>query len=97
MAKINEHYRKLVAGYLGLANGLGFLAGAAVGHFLLRSRLDPPDGHLLDRLEERSASQQKLSKPDLEDYVHCRFGGCSRAHLAAIKITHYQVRLKLPK
>ena len=38
---------KLVAGYLGLANGLGFLAGAAVGHFLLRARLNPPGGHLL--------------------------------------------------
>ncbi|MGE0214853.1 murein biosynthesis integral membrane protein MurJ [Mycolicibacterium sp.] len=37
----------LVAGYLGLANGLGFLAGATVGHFLLRSRLDPPGGRLI--------------------------------------------------
>ncbi|CAN3131817.1 putative peptidoglycan biosynthesis protein MviN [Mycobacterium sp. smrl_JER01] len=40
---------QLVAGYLGLANGLGFLAGATVGYLLLRARLDPPGGHLLDR------------------------------------------------
>ncbi|MDY6996100.1 MAG: murein biosynthesis integral membrane protein MurJ [Actinomycetota bacterium] len=39
----------LVAGYLGLANGLGFLAGATVGYFLLRARLDPPDGQLIRR------------------------------------------------
>ncbi|BBY18603.1 murein biosynthesis integral membrane protein MurJ [Mycolicibacterium litorale] len=38
----------LVAGYLGLANGLGFLAGAAVGYILLRSSLNPPGGRLLD-------------------------------------------------
>lgn len=31
--------RELVAGYLGLANGLGFLAGAIVGYFLLRNAL----------------------------------------------------------
>lgn len=37
----------LVAGYLGLANGLGFLAGATVGYVLLRSSLDPPGGRLL--------------------------------------------------
>ncbi|MGZ8801977.1 MAG: murein biosynthesis integral membrane protein MurJ, partial [Mycobacterium sp.] len=37
----------LVAGYLGLANGLGFLAGATVGYFLLRARLDPPGGRLI--------------------------------------------------
>jgi putative peptidoglycan lipid II flippase len=39
---------QLVAGYLGLANGLGFLAGATVGYLLLRARLDPPGGRLLD-------------------------------------------------
>ena len=39
--------RELVAGYLGLANGLGFLAGAAVGYFLLRARLNPPSGRLI--------------------------------------------------
>ena len=33
---------KLVAGYLGLANGLGFLAGAIVGYYLLRRALLPP-------------------------------------------------------
>ncbi|WP_082682876.1 murein biosynthesis integral membrane protein MurJ [Mycobacterium sp. GA-1285] len=38
----------LVAGYLGTANGLGFLAGAVVGHFLLRANLDPPGGRLID-------------------------------------------------
>ncbi|MHA0289974.1 murein biosynthesis integral membrane protein MurJ [Mycobacterium sp. C3-094] len=38
--------RELVAGYLGLANGLGFLAGATVGYLLLRGRLDPPGGRL---------------------------------------------------
>nr|WP_081495118.1 murein biosynthesis integral membrane protein MurJ [Mycolicibacterium chubuense] len=38
---------ELVAGYLGLANGLGFLAGATVGYVLLRARLDPPGGRLL--------------------------------------------------
>ncbi|ANI43004.1 murein biosynthesis integral membrane protein MurJ [Mycolicibacterium vaccae] len=38
---------EMVAGYLGLANGLGFLAGAVVGHLLLRARLNPPGGRLL--------------------------------------------------
>jgi len=38
---------ELVAGYLGLANGLGFLAGATVGYFLLRTNLNPPDGRLI--------------------------------------------------
>jgi putative peptidoglycan lipid II flippase len=38
----------LVAGYLGLANGLGFLAGAVVGHYLLKSSLRPPGGRMLD-------------------------------------------------
>ncbi|MDG5483274.1 murein biosynthesis integral membrane protein MurJ [Mycolicibacterium gadium] len=37
----------LVAGYLGLANGLGFLAGAIVGYFLLRANLNPPGGRLI--------------------------------------------------
>ncbi|WP_019973366.1 murein biosynthesis integral membrane protein MurJ [Mycobacterium sp. 141] len=39
----------MVAGYLGLANGLGFLAGAIVGHVLLRSSLRPPAGQLVSR------------------------------------------------
>ncbi|WP_238949292.1 murein biosynthesis integral membrane protein MurJ [Mycobacterium sp. IDR2000157661] len=39
---------ELVAGYLGTANGLGFLAGATVGYFLLRANLDPPDGRLIN-------------------------------------------------
>ena len=38
---------ELVAGYLGLANGLGFLAGATVGYFLLRANLNPPGGRLV--------------------------------------------------
>ena len=36
----------MVAGYLGLANGLGFLAGATVGYLLLRPALNPPGGAL---------------------------------------------------
>lgn len=40
---------ELVAGYLGFANGLGFVAGATVGYVLLRYRLRPPDGRLIDR------------------------------------------------
>ncbi|MCP9274921.1 murein biosynthesis integral membrane protein MurJ [Mycolicibacterium sp. CAU 1645] len=39
--------RELVAGYLGLANGLGFLAGATVGYLLLRNNLKPPGGKLI--------------------------------------------------
>ncbi|MBJ7337097.1 MAG: murein biosynthesis integral membrane protein MurJ [Mycolicibacterium sp.] len=38
---------ELIAGYLGLANGLGFLAGAAVGHVMLRANLKPPGGRLI--------------------------------------------------
>jgi putative peptidoglycan lipid II flippase len=38
---------QLVAGYLGLANGLGFLAGAALGFFVLRANLNPPGGRLI--------------------------------------------------
>jgi putative peptidoglycan lipid II flippase len=37
---------QLVAGFLGTANGLGFLAGATVGYFLLRRSLAPPGGML---------------------------------------------------
>jgi putative peptidoglycan lipid II flippase len=37
---------EMVAGYLGLANGLGFLAGVAVGYLLLRPALNPPGGHV---------------------------------------------------
>jgi len=39
---------ELVAGYLGAANGLGFVAGALLGHILLRRSLRPPEGRLLD-------------------------------------------------
>jgi putative peptidoglycan lipid II flippase len=41
------HDPKLVAGFLGLANGLGFLAGAVVGYYLLRRALLPKGGHLI--------------------------------------------------
>ena len=44
----------LVAGYLGLANGLGFLAGAIAGYYLLRNALRPPGGHLLGIAELRT-------------------------------------------
>ncbi|MDT5094620.1 MAG: putative peptidoglycan lipid flippase [Mycobacterium sp.] len=37
---------EMVAGYLGTANGLGFLAGATLGYFLLRRSLRPPGGAL---------------------------------------------------
>ncbi|CRZ17237.1 murein biosynthesis integral membrane protein MurJ [Mycolicibacterium neworleansense] len=37
----------MVAGYLGLANGLGFVAGAVVGYFLLKANLRPRGGRLL--------------------------------------------------
>ena len=39
---------EMVAGYLGLANGLGFSAGAVLGWVLLRKSLNPPNGRLLD-------------------------------------------------
>ncbi|WP_099023847.1 murein biosynthesis integral membrane protein MurJ [Mycolicibacterium palauense] len=39
---------ELVAGFLGTANGLGFLAGAVVGYVLLRRALQPPGGRLLN-------------------------------------------------
>lgn len=42
------HDPKLVAGFLGLANGVGFLAGAVVGYYLLRRALLPKGGHLID-------------------------------------------------
>ncbi|MCF6389822.1 murein biosynthesis integral membrane protein MurJ [Mycobacterium sp. MBM] len=37
----------MVAGYLGLANGLGFLAGASVGYLVLRANLNPPGGRMI--------------------------------------------------
>lgn len=43
--------RELVAGYLGLANGLGFLAGAIVGYYLLRQSLRPGGGQLIGARE----------------------------------------------
>jgi putative peptidoglycan lipid II flippase len=45
---------ELVAGYLGLANGLGFLAGAIAGYYLLRNALRPLGGHLLGVAEVRT-------------------------------------------
>lgn len=44
----------LVAGYLGLANGLGFLAGALMGSVLLRRTLKPRGGPLLEVTVVRS-------------------------------------------
>jgi putative peptidoglycan lipid II flippase len=44
----------LVAGYLGLANGVGFVAGAIAGYFLLRNALRPRGGHLLGVAEVRT-------------------------------------------
>ncbi|HTX94861.1 MAG TPA: murein biosynthesis integral membrane protein MurJ [Mycobacterium sp.] len=38
---------KLVAGFLGLANGVGFLAGAIIGYLLLRHALLPTGGRLM--------------------------------------------------
>lgn len=46
--------RELVAGYLGTANGLGFLAGAVVGHLLLRRSLRPKGGPLIGLSEIRT-------------------------------------------
>jgi putative peptidoglycan lipid II flippase len=46
--------RDLVAGYLAFANGLGFLAGAIVGYYLLRNALRPRSGHLLGAAEVRT-------------------------------------------
>ncbi|OBG28446.1 murein biosynthesis protein MurJ [Mycobacterium sp. E3198] len=45
---------KLVAGFLGLANGVGFLAGAIVGYYLLRRALLPGGGHLIAVREVRT-------------------------------------------
>ena len=45
---------KLVAGFLGLANGIGFLAGAVVGYHLLRRTLLPGGGHLIGVREVRT-------------------------------------------
>jgi putative peptidoglycan lipid II flippase len=46
--------RELVAGYLGLANGLGFLAGATLGYILLRRALNPPNGQLVGTAVQRT-------------------------------------------
>ncbi|QLL07452.1 murein biosynthesis integral membrane protein MurJ [Mycobacterium vicinigordonae] len=46
--------KQLVAGYLGTANGLGFLAGAVVGHLLLRRSLLPKGGRLIGLGEVRT-------------------------------------------
>ena len=45
---------ELVAGYLGAANGLGFLAGALLGHLLLRRSLRPPGGRLVETAVNRT-------------------------------------------
>jgi putative peptidoglycan lipid II flippase len=46
--------RNLVAAYLGLANGIGFLTGAVVGYLLLRHALLPAGGHLIGVREVRT-------------------------------------------
>lgn len=46
--------REMVAGYLGAANGLGFVAGAILGHVLLRRSLRPPGGRLIDPAVRRA-------------------------------------------
>ena len=48
------HDPNLVAAYLGLANGLGFLAGAIVGYYLLRRALRPRAGRLIGVVELRT-------------------------------------------
>lgn len=48
------HDPKLVAGYLGLANGIGFLAGAIIGYLLLRRALLPTGGQLIGKGELRT-------------------------------------------
>lgn len=45
---------KLVAGYLGLANGTGFLVGAVIGYLLLRHALLPKGGHLIGAIAVRT-------------------------------------------
>jgi putative peptidoglycan lipid II flippase len=45
---------QLVAGFLGLANGVGFLAGALVGYILLRRALLPAGGRLVGLQEVRT-------------------------------------------
>ena len=45
---------RLVAAYLGLANGLGFLSGAIVGYYLLRRALLPAGGQLVGVQEVRT-------------------------------------------
>jgi putative peptidoglycan lipid II flippase len=52
---------QLVAGYLGTANGLGFVAGAVLGHMLLRRSLRPPDGRLLDSAVSRTIGATTLA------------------------------------
>jgi len=47
---------ELVAGYLGAANGIGFVAGAVLGHLLLRRSLRPPGGRLLDSSVSRTVT-----------------------------------------
>src|SRR6201993_2007893 len=45
---------KMVAGFLGLANGIGFVAGAVVGYHLLRRALLPAGGHPVGVREVRT-------------------------------------------
>lgn len=45
---------ELVAGFLGAANGLGFVAGAILGHLLLRRAIRPPNRGLYGAAEIRT-------------------------------------------
>ena len=52
---------ELVAGYLGAANGLGFVAGALLGHLLLRRELRPGGGGLYGSVEIRTVALTALA------------------------------------
>lgn len=52
---------ELVAAYLGTANGIGFLAGAILGHWLLRRSLRPSDGGRPRRLWEPAVVRTVLA------------------------------------
>ena len=52
---------ELVAGYLGTANGVGFVAGAVLGHVLLRRSLRPPGAFGSGRLWEPAVVRTVLA------------------------------------
>lgn len=71
---------KLVAGYLGLANGIGFLAGAIIGYLLLRHTLLPTGGHLIGKVELRTILVTTTASllAGLLAHVADRLGGLNR-------------------